>query len=301
MYLNKKKYFHGSDILKLMFEKKTLLQNKRLNTANSSLLDYYLADNDTEKNSKKVYVLKRTCEALRSNISTLRHISAIRQILPEDFNIETLRPNHIGSEGEYTLPILYAEIFQKDDKERKLFDKYLSEILGIVEVQYEHIGDSHFKFSAFNRQTKARVNIAEFGFGASQCLPIVTQGLIMHKWSHLILEQPEAQVHPTAQFALGNFFADLWIERKVGTIVETHSSNLLLRISRMIATEQLSHNDVSVAYFTCLKENPTMPAVINLDFDKDGEICKTGEIEKGLPMEFFGSDLKEVLAIFNKE
>ena len=63
--------------------------------------------------------------------------------------------------------------------------------------------------NAINVKTKSRHNIAEFGFGVSQCMPILVQGLLMRRGTHLFVAQPESHVHPTAQLELGSFFADI--------------------------------------------------------------------------------------------
>ena len=71
----------------------------------------------------------------------------------------------------------------------------------------------------------------------------------MNPHTQLMIEQPEAQLHPTAQLELGNYFADIWKERRVGSIIETHSGNILLRLRRLIANGFLNPEDVSVAFF----------------------------------------------------
>ena len=92
---------------------------------------------------------------------------------------------------------------------------------------------------------------------------------------------------------LGSFFADLWNQRKVGSIIETHSSNILLRLRRLIAKGELSHQDVTVAFFTV--DELSMPIVKNLDINEDGSMMT------GLPMEFFGADIIEGLNLGARE
>ena len=87
----------------------------------------------------------------------------------------------------------------------------------------------------------------------------------------LMVEQPEAQLHPTAQLELGDFFAKLWKKRSVGSIIETHSGNILLRLRRLIARGDLPSQDVSIAFFT-FDEESNMPTVKNLDINKDGSM-----------------------------
>ena len=101
----------------------------------------------------------------------------------------------------------------------------------------------------------------------------------------LMVEQPEAQLHPTAQLEMGSFFAELWSKRKVMSLIETHSSQIVLRLRRLVANGSLSPTDVSLAYIHVSDDG--MPAIKNLD------INDAGNLEKGLPMEFFGADVLE--------
>ena len=106
----------------------------------------------------------------------------------------------------------------------------------------------------------------------------------------LLIEQPEAQLHPTAQLELGSFFAALWNERKVPTLIEIHSANVLLRLRRLVKEEKLKPDEITVAYFTVEERaKGTMVTVRNLDIQADGSL------EKGLPMEFFGADVIEAI------
>ena len=148
---------------------------------------------------------------------------------------------------------------------------------------------------ARNRQTQAICSLADFGFGVSQCLPIFVQGAMQVPGQLLLVEQPEAQLHPTAQLELGTFFAELWKERKVPTILETHSANIILRLRKLISQNKLAPSDVSIAYFHVAdlpqkRGNPLKAVIVrNLDINPDGSL------EKGLPMQFFGADIKEAL------
>lgn len=62
----------------------------------------------------------------------------------------------------------------------------------------------------------------------------------------LLIEEPEAHVHPGAHGAL----ADLMIEKGEGTqfVVETHSENFLLRLRRRIAEGRLNKEDLALYY-----------------------------------------------------
>ena len=117
----------------------------------------------------------------------------------------------------------------------------------------------------------------------------------------LIVEQPEAQLHPTAQLELGSFFGELWSRHHVPSLIETHSGNILLRLRNLVKKRLLRADDISVAYFTIeevkQKHKPPFRSVVvkNLDVHKDGSL------EKGLPMEFFGADVVEALSMRAKD
>ena len=168
---------------------------------------------------------------------------------------------------------------------------YFQRIIDIEHVGFTAVGNISWVFA----MNGANVPIADYGYGVSQCLPILVQGAIMSSFSTLMVEQPEARLHPTAQLELGSFFADLWKQRQVASIIETHSDNILLRLRRLIAKGDLPHEDVSVAYFTFDEDNGNMPIVKNLDINEDGSM------QPGLPMEFFGADIAEEFMLGARE
>ena len=58
--------------------------------------------------------------------------------------------------------------------------------------------------------------------------------------SILILENPEAHLHPKVQSELADVFIDVVKNRNVQIILESHSEHLLHRLQRRIAEEEIS-------------------------------------------------------------
>jgi predicted ATPase len=165
--------------------------------------------------------------------------------------------------------------------------RFCESVLRMDKVELrEQIAGLYTSFEARNMDTQARHWLADFGFGVSQCLPIFVQGAMMSPGEVFTIEQPEAQLHPTAQLELGSFFGSLWKERGVASIIETHSSNILLRLRKLVRAGELSPSDVGVAYVH-VKDGVTQ--VANMLVKPDGEL------DGHLPMEFFGADLFEAL------
>ncbi|WP_054816539.1 AAA family ATPase [Nocardia arizonensis] len=94
------------------------------------------------------------------------------------------------------------------------------------------------------------------GFGISYSLPIVVAALSVPEGGLLIIDSPEAHLHPSAQSALGQFLT-IAAAGGVQILIETHSDHILNGIRRAIANgtsvgdgvPPLSHTAVVVHYF----------------------------------------------------
>ena len=223
-------------------------------------------------------------------IDSIRHLSPVRD---ESQRVIVASPppmDSVGQRGQYTLPHL-QELMAEHPERYEFIQPHLESVAGIDDIRFSRSSGYVSRALAKNKTTGAEVLVAEYGFGVSQCLPIFVQGALMPRYTSLMVEQPEAQLHPTAQLEMGSYFAGLWNQRRVGSIIETHSDNILLRLRRLIAMGDLSPMDVSVAFFTFDENNKNMPTIKNLDINEDGSM------QAGLPMEFFGADVIEGLQL----
>ena len=292
---------NSSDSTLLEFDTKISDRSTLLDLADDQLSDVptYPSGPDSDKLSNELVMegIKRLNETqakqrlrdmLRAEINSIQHLLAVRDESQRLIPTSSPPPGYVGPRGQFALPHLQRMVADEHDGYTFL-QPYFQSITGLEYVSFTSAGNTAIGFitwvSAKNGTTGADVPIADYGYGVSQCLPILVQGAIMPPHSTLMVEQPEAQLHPTAQLELGSFFADLWKQRQVASIIETHSDNILLRLRRLIARGDLPHEDVSVAYFTFDEDNGNMPIVKNLDINEDGSM------QPGLPMEFFGADI----------
>ena len=87
------------------------------------------------------------------------------------------------------------------------------------------------------------------GFGLTYSLPIIVACLAAPKDSLLLLENPEAHLHPRGQAALGELLARCAADG-VQIIVETHSDHLLNGIRLATKQKLIDANDVVLHFFT---------------------------------------------------
>lgn len=231
-------------------------------------------------------------DRLRYEFTTIRHLSPIREESLRAIEAGSPPPRDVGDRGEFAIPHLvriFSDPAQSD--KAQFITRFASLVADVDDISFKsQIASISTQVKARNKRTKAVSYLADFGFGVSQCLPIFIQGVMHDRRQLLLVEQPEAQLHPTAQLGLGSFFAALWKERQVPTIIETHSANVLLRLRRLVKAGELSSDDISVAFFTGEEgQKGDVVIVKNLDIQPDGTL------EKGLPMEFFGADMIEAI------
>lgn len=92
------------------------------------------------------------------------------------------------------------------------------------------------------------------GFGLTYCLPIIVACLAAPSGALLLLENPEAHLHPRGQSALGHLLA-LCAADGVQIVVETHSDHLINGIRVATKRAEIDSQNVAVHFFTRDVEN----------------------------------------------
>ena len=128
------------------------------------------------------------------------------------------------------------------------------------------------------------VGLTDVGFGVSQVLPLIAQCYYAPEGSILILENPEAHLHPKAQSELADVFIDVVKNRNIQIILESHSEHLLLRLMRRIAEEEISADQT--AFHFC-EINDGNSKAEQLKVDSYGNISNW-------PPNFFGDDMGDL-------
>lgn len=87
------------------------------------------------------------------------------------------------------------------------------------------------------------------GFGLTYSLPIIVACLAAPSGAVLLLENPEAHLHPQGQAALG-LLLGMCAADGVQLVVETHSDHLLNGVRVAVRSKKLNADDVQVHHFT---------------------------------------------------
>lgn len=291
-----RKFKYGKHEVKGYAEGRQIFRQRTDNLETSGFLRF-AKRTDSLNRMLEAMTAERFLEGLRHEFLSQRHLSPVREESQQAVLIGSPPPGYVGHRGEYAMPQLVRILTNPEKQDKaKLILQFAAQVAGVENLKSRsQVARLLTHVLGRNIDTKAICSLADFGFGVSQCLPIFVQGAMHHPHQLLIVEQPEAQLHPTAQLELGSYFSELWVKHKVPSLIETHSANVLLRLRRLVKQGILPPDDISVAYFTVEQvrgdRRASFPAVVvkNLDANPDGSLTK------GLPMEFFGADVLEAL------
>jgi predicted ATPase len=145
-------------------------------------------------------------------------------------------------------------------------------------------------FKIYLKQNKKNILLADYGLGTNQLLPIIFS-LSLHKWKTdlfeekiisktVIIEEPEANLHPSMQSKLAEMFIEATWKFNVKIIAETHSEYLIRKLQYLVAKNEskISNNDIVIYYFykpsNTLVKSKKVNQVEKIEIDKFGRLSK---------------------------
>lgn len=203
--------------------------------------------------------------------------------------VQQLHSNAIGNMGEFAAYHLYmsghTKILHTDPSGPNLLaanaagdsetlqmqtEAWLSQLGAPVRIQTEIPAGTdsvvlRFSFPDISRSYYRPTNV---GFGLTYALPIFVAALRAPVGSLLIVENPEAHLHPKGQALMGHFLARA-AACGVQVIIETHSDHVLNGIRVAVKRAQILPADVQINFFH-QQEGKSIVSVPQID--KDGHI-----------------------------
>jgi len=100
----------------------------------------------------------------------------------------------------------------------------------------------------FYSETTEYLRPTNVGFGISYSLPIIIAALMAETNTILIIENPEAHLHPASQSQIGQFLAQV-ASLGIQVIVETHSDHILNGVRIAVKDGIIGKDDVNILFF----------------------------------------------------
>ncbi len=236
-----------------------------------------------ERLDKDTFTMPGGEDSIRTRTFQAIHYIAADRIGPKPYYEKTnvgKFPN-VGPRGEHTANILYRfedelvndELYLGNDAKTLMqqTEEWLKKILGGAKLELKGKDREHTVLNLlFNTQdSEGRYRPSNVGFGYTYILPIIVSGLIAKSGEILIVENPEAHLHPKAQSELTKFLA-LVASCGVQVFIESHSEHVLnaIRVATLKNEIEISNDNVSVLYFQNDKKEP----FVHLEIDEKGKI-----------------------------
>lgn len=204
---------------------------------------------------------------------------------------EVWEQRQIGNHGEYTVHYLREHELENVENETVLYEGesnhrisrqvecWMSEITPGVTFRTEDYGHGNMVGLTVHQRSAATVDYfsaQNVGFGISYVLPVILALVKAKRGELLILENPEAHLHPKGQRKMGELIARA-AQGGVQIIVETHSDHVLNGIRLSAKRNILEPEKVRLFYFDRLEkkngiENVVLPVIQKPVLQKDGRL-----------------------------
>jgi predicted ATPase len=209
-------------------------------------------------------------------------------------NTNNLNPYWLGKHGEYTIQFLHslntntlrndegqsvANVSEQDprlhpdDVGNLIFSNiiaWMGEITPNVTIDASVIREADIGYSSFSFNGGNKYKATNVGFGLSYALSIVTSLMAAKSGSTVILENPEAHLHPKGQSKLGQLMA-LTAKSGVQVIVETHSEHVVNGARIMVRINKVPKELINVMFIS-RNEKKKKSDIEFLDVNEMGQI-----------------------------
>ena len=273
------------------------LPSKLINFTNSSIdidssgQEFQIGIDD--KISKFSIEEERFSENYLSTVADERNEKIFYYINAERFGprisqmIEKTDVEDVGSFGQNTLFVLDrvnmqnltsafpTKIKKSNGRFKNECEYWVNKIIDDVQFEVfvnDDLGVSSLRF----KENGIDVLPTNVGFGISYILPIIVQGLYLSVLNNkdkqervLIVENPEAHLHPYGQSQIGQFLAELSHKGGVQVIVETHSDHVINGMRLYSLRQKCVESDFRLYYFN---KQDGRHEIISIGINESGEI-----------------------------
>lgn len=182
---------------------------------------------------------------------------------------DSLPPNKIGTKGE---SMLNALSHQSQDF-LYFVGKCLSEILGGASIGIPDKDATRLELMLNSRDDSLLFRPMNVGFGYSYVLPVIVGTLLAENGSVLIVENPEAHLHPGAQSRIMEFLISQAISKNLQIIVETHSDHVVNGLRISMKNKKLKPSEGIIQHFA-YAEDDGCPIITSISCDREGNLSE---------------------------
>ena len=242
---------------------------------------------DTEPSSRNLRLLKSSRDIddkLFQKVAQTQYISAMRGGTSDTYPLlddPDYSKNGVGIDGRYAghwFEIFSSgridgeRVFEKDESKdfREQVNSWLDFVAPGTSANVEKIEKASLLALQFQLSELGEWHSpANVGFGISYVFPIIVALLSAKEGDCVIIDSPEAHLHPRAQSRVGMMITK-FAQAGVQVLVETHSDHILNGVRIATKKGYIDPVDVGLLFFSGVTENES--GVVSTEIDKNGNI-----------------------------
>lgn len=203
-------------------------------------------------------------------LANLYFVSSSRVAAPnEEDVIDSLRPNYIGANGQYVLNVL-SQCTKEQIKEIEVWMSVIMDGATVKVEKDEMSGRVYLFLDAENNGANFRsVNV---GYGYSYIISTILSVVLAKTGEIVIIENPEAHLHPQAQSRLMNYIIKMANEKNVQFFVETHSDHIV-NASLLALKDGMPLERLEILFFSRSNTPTEGTSVCNLQLLQNGRVA----------------------------
>lgn len=209
------------------------------------------------------------------------------EVYPSPDAVKNVVNADVGNEGQFA-PWWYAQMADEEIDEARLhpdetrtsmrrqLGAYLSELFPNAEADADSLQrTSLVRMGLRTGTTSDYRRPANIGYGLTYAFPILVALLLAHREQVVIIESPEANLHPRAQSRMGGILAR-FAAAGVQVLVESHSDHVLNGIRMAVKKQVIPHADVAIHFFGGV-DSEGSHGVVSPSVDSEGTVDKWPE------------------------
>ena len=203
--------------------------------------------------------------------------------------VDVVASNRLGIRGEFLLNVLDSEKEENIQKVQEALSKILS---GATITVPDNDKSSIIELFLDSYDNGGAYRPSNVGFGYSFVLPVILQVIFAKEGDLIIIENPEAHLHPWAESELMKFIVTQVQEKKFQVVLESHSDHIVNGLRIAVKKGILSHNEANILHFGRIedKDGNLNPMVKQIKIDPYGNLSD-------YPDDFLDEWTKEMLAL----